>query len=198
MTNAQYVINHLTRLKRWSRFVTGAEISAIDYLLTTIPSKNTSITNPQYDAFLKLSGAIFDRFRQAPEGDIMWEVLNLQSFLSNDDGKTVAALLAAFVNAPLSFEQLDALTTLLAKARKVRTARDDWALMAEIKRYKSNFYLDHLEAGFLDNWCRDLADPKRGTLASSQRYYANQTLRRAKQRAYDGKYILPPNGVCYA
>ena len=101
MTNAQSVINHLTRLKTWSRFVTGAEISAIDYLLTTIPSKNTSITNPQYDAFLKLSGAIFDRFRQAPEGDIMWEVLNLQYFLSNDDGKTVAALLAAFVNAPI-------------------------------------------------------------------------------------------------
>ena len=198
MTNAQYVINHLTRLKRWSRFVTGAEISAIDYLLTTIPSKNTSITNPQYDAFLKLSGAILDRFRQAPEGDIMWEVLNLQSFLSNDDGKTVAALLAAFVTAPLSFEQLDALTTLLAKARKAKTARDDWALMAEIKRYKNNFFVDAKEVGFLDNWCRDLADPKRGSLTSSQRYYANQTLRRAKQRAYEGRYILPPNGVCYA
>jgi hypothetical protein len=198
MTNAEYLIHHLNKLKTWSRFVTSAHTSDIDYLLSTIPTKDTSITRPQYDAFLKLSGAILDRFRQAPEGDIMWEVLNLQSFLSNDDGKTVAALLAAFVAAPLSFEQLDAVTTLLSKARKAKTARDDWALMAEIKRYRNNFYLDHKEVGFLDNWCRDLADPNRGTLTSSQRYYANQTLRRAKQRAYEGKYILPPNGVCYA
>src|SRR5580700_3096051 len=75
MTDAEYVINHLSKLKTWSRFVNGTETDAITYLLTTIPTKDTALTHSQYGAFLKLSGAIDDRFRQAPEGSIIRETL---------------------------------------------------------------------------------------------------------------------------
>jgi hypothetical protein len=197
MTDAELAINHLNNIKTWVRFATSAEIRAIDDLLATIPDRFTTITEDQYCAIKRLSDAIWDRFSAAPEFNILQETAALKAFLSDDDRKTVGALHDACVRAPLTFEQFDTLTTLLTKARRAKVAGEDHALLAEIKRYRNNFYLDAREISSLDNWRRDLADPRFGTLTSNQRHYANETLRRAKQRQREGRYILPPKGMSH-